>query len=193
MRYFTGCLMLLTLSIAGLGATPEPAIAGPKAVNVIVDGDFSMAPNPGGFATYPKGSTAITGWTVTQATVDLIGTYWTAPGGARSVDLDGTPGTGAIAQSFKTVRGAKYVVSFLLSGNGECPPDIKRARVTVAGTIADFAVDTNKASIHKNIWAAKTVAFTATRAMTTLQFASKDPPGGQCGPVVAAIKVVRRS
>ena len=190
MRYFTGCLIVAALTLAGLSLTTKPATAGSS--NLIVDGDFSAAPNPGSFATYPKGSTAITGWTVTKATVDLIGTYWTAPGGARSVDLDGTPGTGAIAQSFKTVPRAKYVVSFLLSGNGDCPPDIKRARVTAAGTSADFSIDTNKVSVHKNIWLPKTVTFTATRPTTTLQFASMDPPGGQCGPVIAAIKVVRK-
>jgi len=144
--------------------------------NVLVDGDFSAAQNPGSYSTYAKGSHAIAGWTVTRATVDLIGTYWTAPGGRRSVDLDGTPGFGAIAQTFRTLPGAKYVTSFLLSANGECPPPVKRLRVSVGPADA---------------WPAKRVTFVATRRLTTLEFASMDAVGGDCGPVVAAISVRR--
>jgi choice-of-anchor C domain-containing protein len=158
--------------------------------NVLVDGDFSAAQNPGSYSTYAKGSHAIAGWTVTRATVDLIGTYWTAPGGRRSVDLDGTPGFGAIAQTFRTLPGAKYVTSFLLSANGECPPPVKRLRVSVGPAVAYFSANSS-AGVRQNAWPAKRVTFVATRRLTTLEFASMDAVGGDCGPVVAAISVRR--
>jgi len=190
MRYFTGCLIVCALTIATLSLQPKPGLA--EQPNLIVDGDFSAAPNPGSMATYAKGSRAIPGWTVTKATVDLIGSYWTAPGGARSVDLDGTPGFGAIAQTFKSVPRATYVISFLLSANGECPPTIKRLRVSASDVWADFPVNSRTSGVRQNVWVEKTVTFIAAHWMTTLQVASLDTTGGKCGPVVAAIKVVRK-
>ena len=154
--------------------------------NLLHDGDFSAAPNPGSYTTYSKGSTAITGWVVTKATVDLIGTYWSAPGGLRSVDLDGTPGFGAIAQTIATTPGKTYSVSFLLSGNDECPPTVKHMRASAAGVHADYTV--NGAGVRKNAWVHKTWTFKASASKTTLQFESKDTSGGECGPVVADIR-----
>jgi choice-of-anchor C domain-containing protein len=190
MHVFTARSAAIILALAALALTSGFAAAAQP--NLVVDGDFSAAPNPGGFATYAKGSKAITGWTVTKASVDLIGTYWSAPHGARSVDLDGTPGFGAIAQSFRTVPGAKYVLTFLLSANDQCAPTIKHLHVTVAAAATNFSVNASTSGVGNHVWALKTVPFKASRPMTTLQFASADTTGGQCGPVVATIKVVKK-
>jgi len=162
------------------GATPPSAFH---------DGDFSAAPNPGPYATYKKGSTAIPGWTVTKATVDLIGTYWVAPGKLRSIDMDGTPGFGAIAQTFATTPGKKYDVKFLLSGNADAGPPIKLLRVSAAGKHADYTFDISTGSAQRGTWVNESWSFVATAPATTLQFASMDTTGGECGPVIAAISV----
>jgi choice-of-anchor C domain-containing protein len=160
--------------------------------NSFADGDFSAAANPGTFATFAKGSRAIPGWIVMRATIDLIGTsYWAAPGGGRSIDLDGTPGFGAIAQTFATVRGATYTVTFLLSGNNGTGPAIKRLRVTAGGHQADFTFNLATGSAQQGTWVSKRWSFVAISSTTTLQFASMDTTGGECGPVVARIAVAR--
>jgi choice-of-anchor C domain-containing protein len=175
------------------GATGATSPLGGGATSRFHDGDFSAAPDPGPFTTYAKGSTAIPGWVVTKATVDLIGTYWVAPGKTRSVDLDGTPGFGAIAQAFATTPGKAYLVTFLFSGNADQGPSVKLLRVSAAGKYADFHFSIARgASAQHHDWLKKSWTFVATRPVTTLQFASLDTTGGQCGPVVARISVARK-
>lgn len=170
---------------AGAGA----AGAGATSAGAFVDGDFSAAPNPGTFTTYAAGSTAIPGWTVTKATVDLIGSYWSAPGGLRSVDLDGTPGVGGIAQTFKTTPGKRYTVSFLLSANADCAPVLKKLIVNAGPLTAVYTVNSQTFNAQSHKWARKKVSFTALGPASTLTFASDDPAGGQCGPVIADVRV----
>ena len=175
---------------SGAGQTTGVAGSGAAAFQ---DGNFSAAPDPGGFTTYAKGSTAIAGWVVTKATVDLIGTAWLAPHGARSVDLDGTPGFGAIAQTFATTPHKTYRVTFLLSGNAGQGPNVKLVRVSAAGKYADFHFNIAAgASAQHGDWLEKSWSFVATKATTTLQFASLDTTGGLCGPVVARIAVTQK-
>lgn len=170
---------------AGAGA----AGAGGSGAGAFVDGNFSGAPNPGSFTTYAAGSTAIPGWRVTKATIDLIGTYWSAPGGMRSVDLDGTPGFGAISQTFKTVPGKRYSVSFLLSGNSDGEPAIKKLIVNAGPSTAVYTVNSQTFSAQSHKWARKTLSFVARGPSSTLTFTSGDTTGGQCGPVIADIRV----
>lgn len=174
--------------IAFIVALAAPALA--ALAPAFHDGDFSAAPDPGSFTTYAKGSTAIPGWTVTKATIDLIGGhYWKTPGGKRSIDMDGTPGFGAIAQTFATTPGKKYTVSFLLSGNAGDEPTIKRLRVGAAGKHADYTFDITSQSAQNGNWVKESWSFVATSSSTTLQFESKDTTGGKCGPVIAAVSV----
>ena len=176
-----------TLALIMLGAT----IHAVSAAGIFQDGDFALAPNPGAYTTYKRGSAAIPGWVVTKATIDLIGTYWLAPGRRRSIDLDGTPGFGAVAQTFATIPGKRYVVSFLLSGNSDGAPTVKSMRVSAAAASADFRFDSAAGSAQHGNWLPKTMSFVATHPATTLQFRSLDTTGGICGPVIARIAVVR--
>ena len=64
-----------------------------------------------------SGSTVITGWIVTRENIDYVisgnGSFVAAEG-QRSIDLDGTPGFGGIAQSFLTVPSQDYLVTLRL-------------------------------------------------------------------------------
>src|ERR1700761_8345580 len=67
----------------------------------------------GSFTGYQRvgaGDTTISGWTVTDASVDLInnGQYGAITG--TSIDMLGTPGPGAISQSLNTVAGKNYTL-----------------------------------------------------------------------------------
>src|SRR5260370_32854438 len=86
--------ILIATMIAASAA--EPAIAVP---NLVVNGGFERGPAPGSFKTLPVGSRALPGWTVIRSDIDYIGSYWKAPEGVRSLDLDRTPGARAMTQT----------------------------------------------------------------------------------------------
>ena len=71
-------------------------------VNLISNGSFEIASIPAPTGNVPVGSTAITDWVVTRDQIDYVGSEWVPSDGTRSIDLDGSPGVGGIAQSFVT-------------------------------------------------------------------------------------------
>lgn len=160
--------------------------------NLIVNGGFDLGPHPSYFTTYAKSSRAMPGWVVTMGSVDLMGPNWhDADRGASSVDLDGTPGPGAIAQSFATTRGAKYTVSFALAGNPECGPTIKRLVVTAGNASRRYSFDTSHTGDAHMGWQPKSFTFLAAGARSTLTFTSLDSKGSLCGPAIDAVRVTR--
>ena len=78
----------------------------------------------------------IPGWTVTAGSIDIIfltGTAgWSASNGLRSIDLDGLSG-GTMAQTFDTVAGSTYTVSFDLAANFYAGDLIKSVLVSAPG------------------------------------------------------------
>ena len=166
------------------------ATARPAQANIIINGGFDQGQQTASFETYAKGSRAIPGWVVTMGTVDIIGPNWRdADGGHNGIDVDGTPGPGAIAQSFATTRGAKYTVSFALAGNPDCGPTIKRLLVTAGNASKQYKFDTSHTSTTHMGWQSKSFAFTAGGVRSTLTFTSLDPNGSLCGPAIDAVRV----
>ena len=82
----------------------------------------------------------------------------------RSLDLvgSGAGGIGGISQTFDTVPGQTYVVSFDLAGNFGAPPVIKPLAVTVNGVTTNFTFDTTGATGTNMGWVTRSVQFTAT-------------------------------
>ena len=140
----------------------------------IVNGSFENSSiNPGGFTTVNAGSPVINGWSVGGASVDYIGSYWTAQNGARSIDLAGS-GIGNISQVIATVVGQLYNVSFYVSRNPDGGITPRTGFVDVGGsqTLITFG---NAASGPTNMaWELKNYTFTAAATNTTLRF-SADP------------------
>lgn len=175
-------LQHLTL-LAALLATPLAAQATPS----IVNGDFATPPG-GVFTTFPGGSTAITGWTVTRNSVDLVGSYWQAPpGGGQSVDLDGNA-PGGLTQTLATTAGQAYRVTFELSGNPDGGPTTKTLSVG-AGITASLYTYTIGANSHADMmYTPEVFDFTAIGASTTLSFLSDDV-GSPYGPVIGDVAI----
>jgi len=99
------------LAVVATFAVFSPAAQ--ASVELIHNGGFESAGGfSGGFETIGSG---LDGWTI-GGTVDLINTYWTPAAGNYSLDLNGG-GAGSISQSFATVVGRTYNVSFSLAGN----------------------------------------------------------------------------
>lgn len=136
------------------------------------NGSFETGTDPGAsFITLPSGDTGITGWQVTGAGIDYIGPFWQAADGTRSLDLSATD-AGGIQQTFDTVAGHNYRVTFSLAGNPSAPP-IKTVRVQATGGAAtDYSFDITGASTSAMGWTTQTYNFTASGAATTLSFTS---------------------
>jgi choice-of-anchor C domain-containing protein len=156
--------------------------------NLISDGDFNSPSGGGSFVTYGGGS-LIGPWTVTGASVDLIGGYWQAPTtGGGSVDLDGNA-PGGLTQNIKTVAGQTYDLSFYLSGNPDGYPNTKTLNVS-AGTASPTLTYTIGANTHSNmLYVPESIVFIATAASTQIAFTSGDV-GSPYGPVIGGVSVI---
>ena len=157
---------------------------------VIVNGSFEDGPNPGSFTTLANGSTAINGWTVGGNGIDYIGTLWKAADGVRSLDLSALD-AGGISQTFATVVGKTYKVSFSLAGNPDGGFGNKVLVTTLGlGQLPEIETFTVGASnTHENMgWQTITYSFVANSTSSTLNFASatKGPYGPALDNVVVS-------
>lgn len=169
------------------GPAPKPPVS---QTNLIQNGSFEIGSEPGALTVCGVGATNIAHWRITDGTIDYIGSYWSASHGKRSVDLDGTPGPGAIAQSFATTPGQEYIVAFDLSGNSEGAPPVKRLEVSAAGQSMAFSFDTRGNSANAMGWQRQTWRFRANATQTTLEFRSLGAAGSSYGPVIDNVSVV---
>ena len=165
MNVFTKPIVLLAFS-APMGGAAQAA--------PFQNGCFETGPAVGGFVTHSAGDTQITGWTVTGANIDYIGTYWTAADGSRSLDLSGGS-AGGVQQAFDTQAGHVYRVSFSLAGNPVGPPAIKTVQVqATGGTSTNYTFDVTGHTQASMGWTTQTYTFTATGSTSTLSFTSLD-------------------
>jgi choice-of-anchor C domain-containing protein len=176
--------------IVGVAAWGIATTAGAAA---FTNGSFELstaATNPGsGFTTLLNGSTAITGWTVGGDSIDYIGGYWQPEDGSRSVDLSGNA-NGSISQTFDTVLGQRYAVSFFLAGNPDGGPAAKVAITSATGgpVQSDTFTVSGSDSRASMGWQAYTYNFTAASTSTTLSFASAT--GTAYGPALDNVSVL---
>jgi choice-of-anchor C domain-containing protein len=176
--------MFRKLVIAAIAAAVLPAAANAQAFQ---NGSFETGPTPGSFSTIGAGSTAITGWTVGGHSIDYIGSYWTAGEGDRSIDLSGNA-AGSVAQTFDTIVGQAYAVSFLLAGNPDGAPAVKTVAVGATGNaIANYTLDSTGSSHAAMGWTDYTYNFVATGTSTTLSFASLD--NSPYGPALDGVSI----
>lgn len=145
-----------------------PAVADAQA---FTNGSFETANfDPGAFTQLEAGSTAIAGWSIDSGSIDYVGNYWNASNGVRSIDMSGGV-AGSISQTFDTVAGRAYTVSFDLGGNGDSGPATKTLDVlATGGVLGSFSAP---ASTRPNIdYTSFTYSFVASGASTTLSFLS---------------------
>jgi choice-of-anchor C domain-containing protein len=153
------------------------AVAGAAGAATFTNGSFENsdpAANPGGgFVTLGAGSTAIDGWTVGPNTIDYIGGYWQPEDGNRSIDLSGNQ-AGGISQTFDTIFGQSYLVSFFLAGNPDGGTGAKLAVTSATGgplQTDTFIVGAGNTRANMG-WQAYSYRFKATGTSTTLSFSS---------------------
>ena len=158
------------------------AVACPCLAAPFQNGSFENASvDPGGsFVTLADGSTQITGWTVISGDIDYIGLYWAASNGTRSLDLVGDQNVGGVEQTFDTVPGATYQVSFDLAGNPQGPPAVKPLQVSAGAVVQNYTFDTTGKTLSDMGWVTHQLTFTASGPTTTLSFVSDTTGLGCC-------------
>ncbi len=164
-------------AVALVAATFGGATAA-NAANILTNGSFEagIAANP--LATVAGGdSTSITGWTVGGAGVDLIGSFWAAQDGTRSLDL-ASIANGSVSQTFATVAGTVYNVSYWIARNPQGGINPRTGSVSINGGAAPVSF-TNATTDTTNMgWINLTTQFTATAATSTITFASTNGTDG---------------
>ena len=160
----------LLAAVAAIAMLPSTANAAQ-----FVNGSFEAGTPAGSFTTVSGGdNSSVTGWAATGNSVDYIGNYWTAQDGLRSIDLNGGA-QGGIQQTFDTLAGVQYNVTFWLAGNPDGSPVTKSVLVGATGaTDGLFSFDSTGASKSNMGWSKYTYNFLATGTSTTLSFASQN-------------------
>lgn len=131
------------MKITILAAATAAALAfasSASAAQLLTNGGFETlgAASPQGWGGYTFGSgfsPVLPGWTVDSGSVDVTqtGSTWgPAFEGTNSLDINGWD-AGSISQSFATVAGQTYHVSFVYSRNAAGAPDPATADVTAGG------------------------------------------------------------
>jgi choice-of-anchor C domain-containing protein len=161
------------VKLAGLALTACLAASAAAYAGPFQNGSFEQNSYSGsvGYQTLNTDDTSITGWVVSSGNVDLINTYWQAADGNFSLDLSGNE-AGAISQTFDTVAGHGYDVTFDLAGNTDGGNVIKQLLVSAAGVSGQYSFNTTGDSNSSMGWTLETFFFVADAASTTLTFAS---------------------
>ncbi|MGC1818450.1 MAG: choice-of-anchor C family protein [Casimicrobiaceae bacterium] len=178
-----------------LGALPALVLCSVVQAAPFQNGSFESGSVPNTCNVYdlPIGSTTITGWTVIQGAIDWEGPSpcgWVASNGSNSIDLLGQGGsTGGIQQTFDTIPGSTYSVSFDLAGNYGGAPVVKPLTVTVASVTQSYTFDTTGKSATNMGWTRKSFTFTATSSSSTLAFVSNVGFVSNAGAVIDNVTV----
>lgn len=166
-------MKILAVFVLILSLTATAAFGAP-----FQNGSFEIGSLSGNFVSLNAGSTAITGWEVTGAGVDYMGTYWQAADGSRSLDLNRT-NLGGVQQTFDTIAGNLYQVTFSMSGNprgaGYTPPSpaLKALVAAADGGEWEFTFDTTGNSVPDNMnWSDRSFQFVSPGPNVTLSFTS---------------------
>lgn len=156
--------------------------------NLLVNGSFengSFAPDGNGFMSLPPGSTAITAWTTFSAEIVWASSSnvssWSASDGNFFLDLTGYHDSspyGGVDQTFTTVAGTAYHVTFDLSVNQSSSVSRGPITVRVAATgnaFEDFTYDPPGSGIQ---WGSFAYDFVASGSSTDLSFLGTLSTGG---------------
>ena len=166
-------------ALVGLALVCAPRKTG--AAELLVNGGFDEigAATPeswGGLTYYAGGGALLPGWNVELGSVDLTttGSFWgPAHDGAYSLDINGWD-AGRISQSFATVLGQVYNVSFAFSRNVAGAPNPATATVSAGGQTFDVSAanDGSFGSGHAMRWQTAGFSFTGNGSPTSIVLAA---------------------
>ncbi len=133
-----------------------------------LNGSFETGPSiSSGCSVGTTSSTAFSGWTLAGSATVLASCAKTPASGVRSIVLN----SGTISQTFATVVGGGYTVTFAHSIAPGCTAGNAYTDISYQGTTYNFFV-------NSSAWATRNVVFNATSTSTTLTFKNTYTSGG---------------
>ena len=94
------------------------ALASPAMAQIVQNGGFESPVIGSGYVQYDSPSSAITGWSVTGGSVDIVrAPSYIVSAGSQALDLNGLS-AGTISQTLSLTPNQAYVLSFFYSNNG---------------------------------------------------------------------------
>ncbi|WP_442907843.1 choice-of-anchor C family protein [Janthinobacterium sp. GW460P] len=161
-------------ALAGMAALILAAPMAHATTNLLSNGGFESSTFSGPFTEIHSGA-HLGAWSVDSGSIDLINQLWQHAEGNYSLDLNGGS-AGRISQSFGTVVGQQYNVSFSLAGNAAAGGSLKLVDAGVTG-VHTFTFDSTGRS-HSNMgWVTQGFSFIATAANSTLYFQGSSQNG----------------
>jgi hypothetical protein len=179
--------LLRTAAVSALSALVlalAPSVASAATVELLTNGGFDdigagVPEGWGGLTYYAGGPVSLPGWTVGSGSVDLTDTssVWGPAGsGQYSLDINGW-NAGLLSQSFKTVLGRVYTVSFNYSRNPANAPYTATATVTAGGQGLDVTAlgDGGFGGMSSMLWQTGQFSFQGTGGTQTIALAATIP------------------
>lgn len=120
-------------------------------------------------------TTAPAGWTNTSGAYEVMGSYWQAAHGVRSLSL----GQAQMVQFIDNlVVGATYQLGFSMAGDPTGGPTVKTLEAEVLGhTLGRYDINTKGRSRFDMGWTRETLVFTAKTSQVAIRFSSLTPGG----------------
>lgn len=180
-------------ALAAFALASAPSAA--SALELLTNGSFedigAATPEGWGGLTYYAGGVALPGWNVSAGSVDLTtsASFWgPAYDGNYSLDINGWD-AGTISQSFATVAGQTYSVSFAYGRNVAGAPNPALATVSAGGTTFNVvaANDGSFGGGYAMLWKTGGFEFVGTGSPTTITLAAGQ--GGNGGVFFDKISV----
>lgn len=193
----TKCLASI-LAISGL-TTISVSAADP--FNFVVNGSFEDPQLVGtdlavGCKTFLSGAflNGSSGWVVSQNSIDIVhdsGTWhWAAQDGHQSVDLNGSPGVGAIKQTMNLPAG-EYELSFWYAGNFLANDHQDKAfSFTLDGYSGGGTGSLGSGTPDHPTWTEFRQRYTITGGAVSLEFKSLHTANAYNGPVIDSVSLV---
>lgn len=177
-----------TLATAALALPAQAAGGQHRAASRFDDGSFETPKAPANSFVELNAGQNIGPWKVTAGSVDLIGAgFWQAAEGDQSLDLNGAD-SGAVAQTFTTVPGTTYSVTYALAGNPDGGPAVRTGKAEIDGQdFQDFTFDITGKTHAAMGYVGRQFSFVARNSTTTLTFVST--VRGAYGPVLDDVQV----
>jgi len=127
--YMKSLFKITAISVIALSSVPA------LSQNLIANGGFELPGMTAPYSTLFAGdTTGLPSWTVTTGSIDIVRTPYPVSEQSQAIDLVGTgTNTGGVSQSFATVAGQDYHLSFDYLNNTDNPNSMLSAIVNVAG------------------------------------------------------------
>lgn len=160
-----------------------------SAQNLVLNGGFETPSNPN--LNPPFGAINVTNgtpgydvasfsWTIGGVNVDhIVNTFWASNSGTASLDLNGNQ-LGTISQSFSTVVGETYTLSFWYTNNGQMPSQTTAngvVNVTGGAVLLNQNLSASGSVIGNMNYTQFSVNFVADSTTTTLLFTGNPATG----------------